>query len=150
MGDVTADFSMQEFLKSATAERLGLSNYPLPEHEENLRNVTIPLFQRIRDKLNAPIIITSGYRSPVVNKTVGGVANSAHALGLAGDASTPAMTAEAFAQFIAADTDLMADIDQVILESSRAVVHIGAGPEKRHQVFSQTGAAGTPFDAGIV
>lgn len=26
----------------------------------------------------------------------------------------------------------------------------GAGPEKRHQVFSQTGAADTPFDAGIV
>ena len=41
--------------------------------------------QPIRDKLNAPMIITSGYRSKEVNNLVGGVSNSQHTKGQAAD-----------------------------------------------------------------
>ena len=40
---------------------------------------------RIREKLGKPILISSGYRCPVLNKSVGGVYNSQHLKGLAAD-----------------------------------------------------------------
>lgn len=41
--------------------------------------------QVIRDLINKPIHITSGYRSPVHNKNVGGEQNSYHIKGMAAD-----------------------------------------------------------------
>ena len=41
--------------------------------------------QVLRDRLNAPIIINSGYRSPSHNKAVGGAVRSQHVLGKASD-----------------------------------------------------------------
>lgn len=38
-----------------------------------------------REKLGAPIVITSGYRSPSANRKAGGVKDSAHEMGLAVD-----------------------------------------------------------------
>jgi len=39
----------------------------------------------IRDAIDVPFIITSGYRCPLHNKKVGGSATSSHMKGLAGD-----------------------------------------------------------------
>ena len=41
--------------------------------------------QQLRDLINKPIIITSGYRCSTENKKVGGSANSPHCKGLAAD-----------------------------------------------------------------
>lgn len=41
--------------------------------------------QLLRDKLNNPINITSGYRTPECNKHVGGSSNSYHMKGMAAD-----------------------------------------------------------------
>lgn len=43
------------------------------------------LLQDMRDDLNLPMVINSGYRCPAHNKAVGGVANGAHVQGLAAD-----------------------------------------------------------------
>lgn len=45
----------------------------LPNIEE-----TIVFLDRMREKLGFPIVITSTYRSPVLNQLIGGVANSTH------------------------------------------------------------------------
>lgn len=150
MGDASKNFDFAEFTRSETAVRLGLSNDPLPEHEANLRSLTIPFCQRVRDKVNCPITVTSGYRSPAVNKAVGGVPNSAHALGLAADISASGMTAGTLARLIASDPELMADADQIIAEISRAVVHVAVGGELRGQVLTQAKGPGTAFKAGVV
>ena len=77
-------FSLSEFLKSATAKRLGIDNTPTFEVVDNL-NKLADYLDVIREKVGKPILISSGFRCPVLNKAVGGVSNSQHQKGLAAD-----------------------------------------------------------------
>ncbi len=77
-------FSLSEFLNSATAKRLGIDNTPTFEIVDNL-NKLADYLDAIREKLGKPILISSGFRCPILNKAVGGVANSQHQKGLAAD-----------------------------------------------------------------
>lgn len=77
-------FSLSEFLNSATAKRLNIDNTPTFEIVDNLNRLADYL-DGIREKLGKPILVSSGYRCPVLNKAVGGVANSQHQKGLAAD-----------------------------------------------------------------
>lgn len=77
-------FSLSEFLNSATAKRLGIDNTPSFEVVDNL-NKLADYLDIIREKVGKPILISSGFRCPVLNKAVGGVSNSQHLKGLAAD-----------------------------------------------------------------
>lgn len=77
-------FSLSEFLNSATAKRLRIDNTPSFEVVDNL-NKLADYLDVIREKLGKPILVNSGFRCPVLNKAVGGVANSQHLKGLAAD-----------------------------------------------------------------
>lgn len=77
-------FSLSEFLNSATAKRLGIDNTPTFEVVDNL-NKLADYLDVIREKVGKPILISSGFRCPVLNKAVGGVSNSQHQKGLAAD-----------------------------------------------------------------
>lgn len=77
-------FSLSEFLNSATAKRLRIDNTPTFEVVDNL-NKLADYLDGIREKVGKPILISSGFRCPVLNKAVGGVANSQHQKGLAAD-----------------------------------------------------------------
>lgn len=77
-------FSLSEFLNSATAKRLGIDNTPTFEVVDNL-NKLADYLDVIREKVGKPILISSGFRCPALNKAVGGVSNSQHQKGLAAD-----------------------------------------------------------------
>lgn len=77
-------FSLAEFIYSATAKCLNIDNTPTFEIVDNLNRLADYL-DNIREKLGRPILVSSGYRCPVLNKAVGGVANSQHQKGLAAD-----------------------------------------------------------------
>ena len=77
-------FSLSEFINSATAKRLNIDNTPTFEVVDNLNRLADYL-DVIREKVGKPILINSGFRCPVLNKAVGGVANSQHQKGLAAD-----------------------------------------------------------------
>lgn len=77
-------FSLSEFLNSATAKRLRIDNTPTFEVVDNL-NKLADYLDVIREKVGKPILISSGFRCPVLNKAVGGVSNSQHQKGLAAD-----------------------------------------------------------------
>ena len=77
-------FTLSEFIKSATANRLCIDNTPSFEVVDNL-NKLADYLDGIRAKFGKPILISSGYRCPMLNKAVGGVANSQHLKGLAAD-----------------------------------------------------------------
>lgn len=77
-------FSLAEFIHSATSKRLNIDNTPTFEIVDNLNRLADYL-DGIREKLGKPILVSSGYRCPVLNKAVGGVTNSQHQKGLAAD-----------------------------------------------------------------
>lgn len=78
-------FSIEEFTKSATAEKLKIDNTPSPAVKDNLEFLCYRVLDRIREAYNRPIYISSGYRSPELNRAVGGASTSQHVSGLAAD-----------------------------------------------------------------
>ena len=143
-------FTLAEFTISAEAEAMGDPNTPLPEHLENLK-VTAAGFEKARAILgDRAIVLTSGYRNPRVNKKVGGVRNSAHALGFAGDfrvAELPPLTCARLLDRAMRDGKI--EFDQLIHETSRGIVHLAFGPQLRNQVMTQASGPGTTFVNGL-
>ena len=60
-------------------------NYPQVKERIALKQLVDNLLQPLRDMYGRPIKVNSGYRSPVVNKHVGGAKNSQHTKGEAAD-----------------------------------------------------------------
>lgn len=52
----------------------------------------VDLLQKLRDSLNKPVVVTSGYRSAAYNKRCGGIATSHHLTGKAADIKISGMT----------------------------------------------------------
>lgn len=83
---LSKNLSLAEVIRSDNAKRLGISNFPTAEHLENLKILAQQLFQPIRDHFGVPIYISSGYRSPELNKyTPGSSSTSQHPKGEAID-----------------------------------------------------------------
>ena len=83
---LSKNFTLEEFIHSNTAERMGIDNVPKDEKVvENLRSLCLEVLQPLRDYVGAPVHINSGYRCPELNMAVGGVKNSQHCRGEAAD-----------------------------------------------------------------
>ena len=66
------NFTLNELVKSSTADRMGIDNWPEDDtHLVNITNVANHILQPVRDEWGATRI-NSGYRSPKLNKAVGG------------------------------------------------------------------------------
>jgi hypothetical protein len=81
---LSTNFSLSELTKSEAATRLGLDNTPALQIIENLEALVQNILQPVRDKFG-PVVVTSGYRSPEVNKAIGGSTTSDHCKGQAAD-----------------------------------------------------------------
>ncbi len=81
---LSRNFPLDEALESQEAERKGIDNTPTPEVIENLKFLFTNLVQPIRDKWGITII-SSGYRSPELNRSIGGSLTSQHVMGQAAD-----------------------------------------------------------------
>jgi hypothetical protein len=78
-------FTLWELVKSETAEKKGISNFPSFDVVEHLRQLTEEILDPMREAWGGPLTVTSGYRCKALNKAVGGVATSAHLEGWAAD-----------------------------------------------------------------
>jgi zinc D-Ala-D-Ala carboxypeptidase len=85
---LSTHFTLAEFTTSQTAARRGIDNTPPPEVMAALHRTALGL-EMVRALIQAPIQITSGYRSPALNKAVGGSARSQHTRGEAADIVAP-------------------------------------------------------------
>jgi hypothetical protein len=74
---LSKNFSRAEIEHSNTAKRLGISNEMSEKHLENMQRLIDNLIQPMRDAIG-PIRISSGYRSPKLNKAIGGSSRSQH------------------------------------------------------------------------
>lgn len=81
-------FTLAELTRSATADRLGLDNTPDAACRRQLERLMRVVLNPAREALGMPVYVNSGYRSPAVNRAVGGVPNSYHLQGRAADLDT--------------------------------------------------------------
>ena len=139
--NLTKHFTLAELTISQEAARRGLSNTPDPDALENLKVLASHL-ERVRELLGAPVIITSGYRSPKVNSAVGGSRTSAHMQGLAADFICPGFGSPA--EIVSKIVHSPIQFDQVINEFG-AWVHLGVSPSMRRQALLATRKDGKVF-----
>jgi len=121
-------FSLAELTKT----KQHIANVPNEAQVENLRRVCRWL-ERLRKRWNDkygdgddPIIINSGFRSPEVNKAVGGVPSSNHLTGCAVDIRCIGMEqALRYAAILLDISDMSReDFDELLIEQKRSVVWI--------------------------
>ena len=113
---------------------------PLPCHLERSREIS-PRAALGRDDKEEPIVINSGYRSPAVNKAVGGVATSNHLTGCAADIRVTGM--EQLIRYAAILLDYAdetgEEFDELLLEKNRSGafwLHFAVKPKgNRHKVL---------------
>lgn len=106
-------FQLNEFTGSQAAARHGVSNIPDAAVLDSLRALCANVLDPLREQLGRPIVITSGYRAPEVNRLVGGSRSSQHCLGEAADFKVPGLTPVQVFDFVRG-SDL--PFDQLILE----------------------------------
>jgi zinc D-Ala-D-Ala carboxypeptidase len=108
---LSENFTMAEFIKSDTANRLGIDNTPEGEHLEAAKELFENVVQKVRDHFG-PTVINSGYRCPELNEAVRGSKTSQHCHGEAADIEVPGVANGDLAQWIVDNLEF----DQVILE----------------------------------
>jgi len=151
MTQLSTHFSLAEMTRSSAADRLGDANDPTPAHLANLK-VTAAGLEQVRDLFGGlAVTVLSGYRNPRVNKAVGGVPNSDHAQGFAADITVTGVSAYQVAlRLQAAVRSSRINVDQVIYEKSRGIVHVSFAPRMRGQVLTQAGGPGTACVQGVI
>ena len=119
---LSKNFSLDELIFSQTASRKKIDNTPDAATLSNLKRIAEAL-EVVRCALgDTPILISSGYRSPALNKEVGGSSKSSHMIGLAVDFTAPRYgTVLATAKAVSKSGIAF---DQVIFEYGRWV-HLG-------------------------
>lgn len=137
---VTQHFRLSEFIESDTATRLGISNTPSPDVLAMLRNVLIPGMEAVRTVLGKPVFVSSGYRSPELNRAIRGAPGSQHLTGQACDFRCPEFgpVVEVCAALVAQMQRIK--FDQLIFEGTWC--HISFSSHPRNQVLTAHFAAG--------
>ena len=150
MTKLTEHFTLAEMIVSPTAKRLGLSNTPTAEHIENMRYCCEKILEPVRAKFG-PVQVNSSYRSPAVNKAVGGSKTSQHVNGQAIDFEVPGVDNKKVADWVADNLEF----DQVILEfytagdKNSGWVHASikkeGGNRKQRLIAKKSKAGGTQY-----
>ena len=133
MIDIT-HFTFTEMTKTDS----GLDN--IPDNMNVIRNLVrlSEFLQIIRNELQLPIIVNSGYRSKEVNEAVGGVLSSYHVKGLAADIKCADMD-----KLLAVLHSHLMEIDQLGIyynSSEQLWFHVGLaedGKVPRTQIFTR-------------
>lgn len=109
---LTKNFHLNEFLKSQTAERLGIQNLPTAAEIANIRAVAENILQPIRDNYAVAVRISSGFRCIELNRAIGSHDKSQHITGSAVDFEVDGVPNLQVARFV----EKKLDFDQLILE----------------------------------
>ncbi len=84
-GRISPHFQLEEFTRSKTANEKGIKNVPDLEQVQNITALCKTILEPVRKHFGKAVYITSGYRSPELNKAIGGSIYSQHIKGEAAD-----------------------------------------------------------------
>ena len=82
---ISKHISYKEGVYSITAIRKGIDNEPNEEQLSNMKLVAEKIFEPVRTHFKIPIKVNSFFRSPDLNKAIGGSTKSQHCKGQAMD-----------------------------------------------------------------
>lgn len=120
-------FNLSEFFRSSTAVKNGIKNEPsFDEKATIVRNINLlvdNVLDPVRDMVHVPILITSGYRCPLVNRLVGGVDNSQHMSGYAADFHVQGFTSSMMYQLFLCIFNTL-EFDQLIYYRAKNIIHV--------------------------
>ena len=121
------NFKLSEFFVSSTADKNGIKNEPsFDEKAAIVRNINLlvdNVLDPIRDIAHTPILITSGYRCPIVNKLVGGADNSQHMSGCAADFHVKGYNHSMMYEVFLYIFNTL-EFDQLIYYPSKNIIHV--------------------------
>jgi uncharacterized protein YcbK (DUF882 family) len=110
---LSPNFTLEELTRSEAAARNGWDNTPNEQELENLKRLAA-LLQEVKAAVGGkPVMINSGFRSKLVNDSVGSKDSSQHRLGCAADLRVAGMTPR---QVVEACIEAKVNFDQIILE----------------------------------
>lgn len=126
-------FTIKELCSSSTAQQKRIDNSPSAEVVHNLEMLVDNILDPLREKYGKPIRVNSGYRSPEVNKLVGGSKTSQHMTGLAADITTGSINGNK--KLFTLVQQLNLPFDQLIDENKFKWVHISYSNKPRKQIL---------------
>ena len=134
---LTPNFSLEQLIYSETAAREHIDNTPAADIVGNLRLLARGL-EQVQALTGFPLQLSSGYRSPELNRRVGGTGTSQHTQGLAADFTCAEFGTPA--DIIKAIRSAGIEFDQCILEYAQWV-HISFSATPRGRVLTIYDAA---------
>ncbi|UPW41501.1 hypothetical protein [Dipodfec virus UA23Rod_920] len=135
---ISEHFKASEFVVTNT----GLPNI-LPDDLIVNRDLLCTQLQVLRDFIGKPIIINSAFRSPAVNKAVGGATHSAHLECRAADIRCPGLS---YNDFLCSILNSPAAFSRIILEPFWFHVEIDYG---NHDLFNELRRVELPDSSGF-
>jgi hypothetical protein len=150
---LSKNFTLQEYTKSQTALRQGIDNDCSDIHRHYAKLLFRNVVQPVRDNFGVTVV-NSGYRSPALNKAIGGSATSQHCKGQAVDIECPGVSNFDVAKYIEQNLDF----DQLILEfytpgvPDSGWVHVSYNPDgNRKSVLTAMKENGkTVYKTGLI
>lgn len=121
-------FHFSDFIKSGTAYKLGINNkISDARHVANIYTLVDNVLDPLREIIDIPIYVNSGYRCAALNTAVGGSDNSQHTRGLAADISfgkNEHLCEWVYSILKDSQYPIYQHIDQCILYKDRRFIHV--------------------------
>jgi zinc D-Ala-D-Ala carboxypeptidase len=147
---LTPHFSLEEFLRSETAARIGGKIDPSDDELKQLLRLSSLILEPLRIRVGKPVHVLSGLRPRWLNTLIGGAQNSEHIFGRAADIEVEGYTPIHLALLIA---EIGVPFNQLILEFDEWV-HVSVaveGATPKHEVLTARHIGGkTVYLPGIV
>lgn len=138
--NLSKHFKLEEFTRSQTAKRNNIDNSPDEGSLYNLKRLATEL-EKVREILQKPITITSGYRCLDLNRKLGSKDTSSHVVGCAADFVVSGYSVKEVVQII---KDSYIRPDQAIAEYDEWIhfsisKHSGEEPREMYLTIDKSG-----------
>jgi len=131
---ISKHFNYEEFEFSQDANELCIDNHiPSEKIRFSIRLLVLNLLEPLREIVQRPLFLTSGYRCSALNKAIGGKKNSQHLIGEAADLHCEgALEVLSLAQVVLRHK---LPFDQMILYESFLHLSFKVSGPQRHQIL---------------